>query len=270
MLAVMTTADNHAHSQFSWDAPLGDMDATCARAVQLGLSSVAFTDHCDWVRGMEATVDVAAYFECVERCRAKYPSLRILSGLEMGEPHLYREEAAGLLRHPFDRVLASIHCIAWEGRLTDASERGFLTAENFVEVFRRYMESTVALLESDLPFQVLAHIDYAKRYRPEGVAYNDRDYEAEFRAALRAAARRDAVLEINTTRGGDPARYLSPGPNVIGWWREEGGRAVSFGSDTHSAKHLAAGFEYARDVAEGAGFRAQDDPLDFWVSPRHF
>lgn len=270
MLAVMTAADNHAHSQFSWDAPLGDMDATCAAAVRMGLPSIAFTEHCDWVRGAEAAVDVSAYLDCVERCRAKYASLRILTGVEMGEPHLYRDEARALLTHPFERVLASIHCIAWEGRLTDASERGFLAVDNVGVVFRRYLESTVALMESDIQFQVLAHIDYPKRYLPKGVLYDEREFEPEFRAALRAAAKRDAVLELNTTRGGEPARYLSPGPSVVRWWREEGGRAISFGSDTHSPNHVAAGFEYAREVAEAAGFRPQDDPLEFWVSSRHF
>ena len=163
------------------------------------------------------------------------------------------------------RVLASVHCIAWEGRLTDASSRGFLTADNFGEAIRRFLESTVALLESDVPFQVLAHIDYPKRYLPAGVPYDDRAFEEEFRTVLRAAAKRDSVLEINTTRGGAPGRYLSPGPNVVRWWREEGGGAISLGSDTHSPKHLAAGFEYARDVAEAAGFKAQDDPLAFWM-----
>jgi histidinol-phosphatase (PHP family) len=261
----MILPDNHVHTQFSWDAPNGDMDATCARAVQMGLPSVAFTEHCDWVRGVEATFDVAEYFECLERCRAKYPSLRILSGVEMGEPHIYREEARAVLSHPFERVLASIHCIAWEGRVIDASEPGFLTEANFGEVFRRFLASTVALLESNQAFQVLAHIDYPKRYLPEGMPFDDREFEAEFRAALKAAAQRDVVLEINTTRGGDPARYLSPGPNVVCWWKEEGGRAISFASDTHSPKHLAAGFEFARDVAEAAGFRPQDDPLAFWT-----
>jgi hypothetical protein len=40
---------------------------------------------------------------------------------------------------------------------------------------------------------------------------------------------------------------------------------ISFGSDAHSPDKLAAGFAYARDVAEATGFRPQDDPLAFWV-----
>ena len=36
-------ADRHVHSEWSWDAAQGDMMATCARAVELGLPALAFT-----------------------------------------------------------------------------------------------------------------------------------------------------------------------------------------------------------------------------------
>ncbi len=44
---VVVVADGHVHSEWSWDARLGWMDATCARAVQVGLPAVAFTEHVD-------------------------------------------------------------------------------------------------------------------------------------------------------------------------------------------------------------------------------
>jgi len=40
--------DGHVHTQWSWDAPYGDMLATCARALQIGLRSLAFTEHADF------------------------------------------------------------------------------------------------------------------------------------------------------------------------------------------------------------------------------
>lgn len=259
-------ADNHVHSQFSWDADDGDMDATCRRAVELGLPSIAFTEHADWVRGPEAVFDVAGYFECIERCRAAYPDLRILSGVEMGEPHRYPEAARAFLAAPFERVLGSVHCIEWKGDTTDASEEGFLTPEDAGAIFRVYLSEVIVLLESDQPFQVLSHLDYPKRYWPAHPAYSDVPYEAEYRAILRAAAHRDAVLEVNTTRGREPERFLCPSPTVLRWWREEGGRAVSFGSDAHSPGDLVAGFKLAREVTIAAGFKPQDDPTAFWVS----
>lgn len=241
------------------------MDATCRRAVELGLPSIAFTDHMDWVRGRKGLFDATGYFECIERCRAAYPALRILSGVELGEPHNYPEEAREVLSGPFQRVLASVHCVQWKGRAHDASERGFLTRQNVDAVYRLYLTEVKRLAASDIPFQVLAHLDYPKRYWPAASRYDEQAYEGELRDALRALAARGAALEINTTRGGDPARYLCPGPGVVRWWREEGGEAVSFGSDAHSAELLAAGFAIAQQAAEAAGFRPQEHITGFWL-----
>lgn len=241
------------------------MERSCERALELGLPSIAFTEHADWIRGDYAVFDADGYFECLERCRAAYAGLRILSGIEMGEPHLYPEGARELLLVGFERVLGSVHCVEWEGRTEDASEPGFLAEGDAEEMFRGYLREVLALVESDIPFQVLAHLDYPKRYWPEAPAYAEERYEEEFRTVLRAAARRDVALEVNTTRGGEPARFLCGGPVLLRWWREEGGRAISFGSDAHNPDHVAAGFAVAREAATAAGFRAQDDPLGFWM-----
>jgi len=241
------------------------MQQSCQRAIELGLPSIAFTEHADWIRGADAVFDVGGYFDCVERCRAAFPGLRVVSGVELGEPHRYPEAASALLAAPFDRVLGSVHCVEWKGRSTDASESGFLAPADVGDIFRLYLGEVLALIESDQPFQVLAHLDYPKRYWPAEPNYDETPYQEEFRAVLRAAARREIALEVNTTRGRDPARYLCPGPAVLGWWREEGGRAVSFGSDAHSPEKLAAGFTLARELVTAAGFKPQDDPTGFWI-----
>ena len=104
----MLPADGHVHSQFSWDAPQGDMHATCARAVAIGLPALAFTEHVDltaWSlherpvpsryrgsldehgRFLGSPLEVDAYLEEVDRCRHLFPDLRIWSGIELSEGH---------------------------------------------------------------------------------------------------------------------------------------------------------------------------------------
>jgi histidinol-phosphatase (PHP family) len=51
---------------------------------------------------------------------------------------------------------------------------------------------------------------------------------------------------------------------LIGWWREAGGRAVSFGSDAHQPWRVGDRFKLAVDVVEAAGFRGGRDRFDFW------
>ena len=259
--------DHHVHTEWSWDAERGDMERTCARALELGLPSVAFTEHADWVRGPECVVDLDGYLECVERCRARFPGLRILSGVELGEPHRHPAETRALLaRAPLDRVLGSVHTIQWQGGEDDASKPGFLRPETVDEQYRAFLEDTRRMLDGEVTFAVLAHLDYPKRYWPQGAApYAAARFEEELRAVLGAAARAGVALEVNTTRGGPAERYLCPGPEVVRWWAEAGGRAVAFGSDAHSPDRLAAGFREAAAMVEAAGYRPQADPHAFWT-----
>ncbi len=74
---------------------------------------------------------------------------------------------------------------------------------------------------------------------------------------LRALASSGRVLEINT---------FSPMASVtmLRWWRDEGGTAVSFGSDAHVASRVGDKFRQAVEIAEAAGFGRGRDPAGFW------
>jgi histidinol-phosphatase (PHP family) len=64
------------------------------------------------------------------------------------------------------------------------------------------------------------------------------------------------VLEVNTKV---PLHTL-----LLGWWREEGGAAITFGSDAHEPVAVARGFRDAAAMAEAHGFRPGDHPGDVW------
>jgi len=243
------------------------MEATCRKAVDLGLPAIAFTDHCDFVHAFaeQQPLDLAGYLGAVERCRALFPELRILTGVELGEPHRFPAEVAALLRAaPLDRVLGSVHTLRLAGQPVDMSQ-GILTAKDSADLMRDYLAETLDLVRSDQLFDVLAHLDYPKRYWPHAdLPFRESDFEGEYRAVLRALADRGAALEVNTTRGAEHRRGLCPGPVVLGWWREAGGDRVSFGSDSHEPRLIAAGFAAAAEVVEAAGFRPARDPAAFW------
>lgn len=254
-------ADNHVHSEWSWDTRKGDMEATCARAVEIGLPSIAFTEHVDHT-ARSAPLDVEGYLASIERCRDLFPSLRILTGAEIGEAHWDPEETERLLAGGrFERVLASLHSAQEiEGRPDLATLYASQPPE---QVLRDYLAETEKMITAFDGFQVLAHIDYpARRWpTPDGRSwdkelFDPRICEEEYRHVLRVLAGTGRVLEFNTR--------VPLHPLILDWWHDVGGEAVSFASDAHRPDVLAHGFRDAVRVAEAAGFRPGRDPLDFW------
>lgn len=240
------------------------MERSCERAIEVGLPAIAFTEHADWalVHEGQHAVDIASYFDAVERCRTKFKGLRILTGVELGEPHWFPGEVAEVLAAgPLDQVHGSIHCIRLDGELLDASQFRDHPGIDFPRAVREYFRETLAMLDGGQGFETLAHLDYPKRYWQDGLApYREEDYEAEIRAILIAAARTGRVLEVNTTRG----KTLCPDITVVRWWREVGGQAVQYGSDAHQPDKVAEGFKLATQMVEAAGFKPARDPMALW------
>ncbi len=262
-------ADLHLHSEWSWDAPQGGMEESCRQARAAGLRVVAFTEHADYTAiAGGARLDVPGYLDAVARCRRQFPDLTIWSGVELGEPHRFRAEAAAVLdAGGFDWVLGSLHCVEVQGKLVESSELGRDPVVAPGDLMRAYFGELLALIRGPVRFQVLAHLEYPKRYWPAGWApYDPGDYQEEIRGVLAAAAAAGLVLELNTSRGQDPERRMCPAPVVLRWWREAGGRAVSLGSDAHQPAWVAGGFALAQDVVAAAGFAADQARLGLWAS----
>ena len=113
------------------------------------------------------------------------------------------------------------------------------------------------MIESSDAFAVLAHIDYpVRRWPAEAGPFDPADFEEEHRAVLGALARPGRALEVNTRV---PLRA-----EVVRWWHEVGGEAVSFGSDAHVPSAVAHDFTEAAAMVEAQGFVPGRDPHDFW------
>lgn len=266
-------SDDHVHSEWSHDTGYGtSMDECCRWAVANGVPAVAFTEHVDFVRWSEGDhgglelpgrahvgpLDVAGYLASIERCRARYPQLRIRTGVEAGEAHLFAGSLDGVLASaPFERVLGSLHAIPDGGRLEYVDT--VIARQQPAEVVRRYFAELLRLVEGSAAFEVLAHVDYPRRAwsRYCATPFRETDFEAEYRAVFAALASSGRVLEVNT-------RSPLPTPDLLRWWHGAGGGAVSFGSDAHQAYRVGARFDLAVAVAEDAGFRPGRDRYDFW------
>jgi histidinol-phosphatase (PHP family) len=259
------------------------MALSCARAVDLGLPAIAFTEHLDhtvWTVALDGPhasdhlaalatpdgqltpprLDVSGYLAASEECRERFPGLRILSGLETGEPHRHAAAVAKVLgAGRFDRVLGSLHCLPLPGGGNRFAEPpGLYEHREAPEVVREYLAEVARLVGESDAFSVLAHIDYPIRYWPRHKAgpFDLAAFEDEFRHALRATARSGRALEISTR--------IPLHATILRWWHEEGGDAVTFGSDAHEPSGIARGFREAAQMAQAHGFRPGPTPYDIW------
>ena len=259
---------------------MGSMEGACSRAVDIGLPAIAFTEHLDHTAWTVAPgelagsdhlaslvtpeglltpplFDAGGYLEAIERCRHLFPGLHILSGLEMGEPHWHPAATARILAAgPFDRVLGSVHCLPDGDGF--AEPPGLYRHGLAAVVVRNYLAEVVSLVTGSDAFSVLAHIDYPVRSWPAHAGpFEPAAFEAELRHALRATAQSHKALEVNTA--------IPLHSTVLRWWREEGGEAITFGSDAHEPSVVARGLRDAADMAEAHGFRPGRDPYDLWT-----
>ncbi len=283
----MLPFDGHVHTQFSWDASSGDMHATCARAVAIGLPALAFTEHVDltpWSlhgrdlpqhyrghvgvdgRFLGAPLDVAAYLMEIDRCRHAFPDLRILSGIELSEGHWHPGPVAELLAAAdLDRVVGSVHALV--DALVDLHANPICSAHvevmdgygqrEPVDVVLAYLDEVGAMAASDAPFEVLGHIDYPLRFWPSKAGAVPWTVLREaFDAALAALAGSGRALEVNTR--------LPLSPLVVDWWHKAGGQAVVFGSDAHDPNHVAHDFAETAAMVQAHGYRPGTTPYEHW------
>ena len=201
-------------------------------------------------------IDVDGYWAELTECRERFPDLRIWSGVETGEPHLFATSVAAHLRDsPVDRVLGSLHSLSLDGQLVGVGRLLYVDPD---ATMRRYLGEVVQMIESSDVFQVLAHVDFPRRYWPGGSGhFVEKDYEEEYRGVFRALAGTGRALEVNTS---SPLASI----DQVRWFHEEGGEAVSFGSDAHAPTAVGQRFDLAVDIVEAAGFRPGRDRFDFW------
>ena len=104
------TVDLHVHTEFSCDSET-DMELCVKHAIHRKIQTICFTEHVDFnpVDYGYLYYDSKRYFEKLNCMKETYSdSLRILAGMEFGEPHLYPEELRHLSEYPYDYIIGSM------------------------------------------------------------------------------------------------------------------------------------------------------------------
>jgi histidinol-phosphatase (PHP family) len=250
--------DLHVHSTISHDGQASIRDY-CLQARELGITELGFSEHLDLFPGDPhfGLHDYERYLAEVREARAEFPELKIRMGVEATFlPEIRKELQEYLEGKDYDYVLAAVHLLEG-GRVTVSEESGcteLFSRREAADCYEEYFELTLEAVRSGL-FDGLAHLDLINRY---GLGYcPDWEWTACYgliRRTFEGMLKRGMALEINGSGfRSQPARSY-PDQDLIRFYRELQGEAVTVGSDAHKLEDLGGGIGQGLAILKYLGF----------------
>ena len=239
-------ADLHIHTAFSCDSD-ADMEQYIIQAIDQKMQMICFTDHVDLNPHDYGYLyyKPEAFLEMCRGLQAKYGHLiRIGTGIEFGEPHLYPDQLKELSSLPYDFIIGSIHWI--QDMFPDPKTRARYSAKEFFSIYWKEMLQTV----KHGGFDALGHVDFPKRYYGE-LYYS----ENQVREIYKHLLDQDMVIEINTSSLRKGLDETMPGRELLEIYKDCGGGFVTIGSDAHLVEDVGADSAIAQKLIRDFGFQ---------------
>jgi histidinol-phosphatase (PHP family) len=242
--------DYHIHSHFSSDSNL-DAPSLISAAINKGYSEIAFTDHFDLLPSEIAVYGVPsykAYSQTVKNLRNKFPGIKILKGVELGEYHRCHKLVDEIIftdEEP-DLIIASVHILP-DG--TNCSTRNQIPfTEKHIESY--YLENLA--LAAYGHFDILGHLGIFKRYLTEEP--EEKNFLDIVEEIFKQLIRQNIALEVNLSGLRNPLKKLIPSPELLHIYRQMGGELITIGSDSHHLDHFDAHYSEAIQRLSNTGF----------------
>ncbi len=256
----MFLCDYHTHTHFSFDgAPASTHDAMCRRALEVGLTDIAFTDHCDINAEVERLYDFPydadKAFASMMEVKEKYKGrLNVVCGLELGNATQYPAEAKAVLdAHPYEFVIGSLHnlnrvpdfCVMSFGHMSD----GLIN-----QLFDRALDETIEMARFP-GISTVGHITYMHRYITlAGKKLDFKPYYDKLTHLYRTVIDRDIAIEINVSTLWKGLGISMPTMELLKLYRDCGGKLITIGSDSHAPETLAKAIRKGYAILETVGF----------------
>ncbi len=264
--------DCHTHTHNSPDADNKSVADLCRRAVEMGLDTLAVTDHCEANRfyGMEYynavpqpdneydTYDFRDYFlkSMAENTEAKEifkGKLNVVCGIELGQANRDLKAADEILADKrLDFIIGSMH------EIPNHLDFAFLdySKENIPLLLDEYFNEIYKLCQWG-KFDVLGHLTYTLRYieGEYGFKTDMSPYNEIIAESFRLIAQKGKGIEINTSGLRQKYKKTFPTLEYVKLFRDLGGEIISVGSDSHTPDDLAKGIKEGLEIAAAAGFK---------------
>lgn len=265
----MNLIDCHTHTQFSVDSE-ADINKMIERAIELGLSAYAITDHCECNRwySEDHYMDEDTYhffdfgrdFEnsvsTVTKLKEQYGSqINLICGTEMGQATQDLEIAEKIINDPrLDFIIGSMHQLPKTEDFALIDYTGY-TIDEINTLLERYFTEIYKLCKWG-KFDVLGHLTYTLRYIKGNFGF-DADisrYDEIIAESFRELIYNGCGIEINTSGLRQNYGDTFPSLKYVKLYRDMGGEILSIGSDAHTVEDLGKGVSEGAEIAKTAGF----------------
>lgn len=256
----MFLCDYHTHTRFSFDGdPNATPDAMCRRALELGLTHLAITDHYDVNAEVEGHFDTPydgdAAFAALQEVKEKYKGrLNVLCGLELGNAPQYPLQAqAALEAHPYEFVIGSLHNLQ---NVPDFCYMNFerMSQNQIAQLFHRALDETLEVARFP-GITTLGHVTYMHRYVTLGGRTLDfKPYYEKLEQIFRTIIQRDVALELNVSPLWKGLGISLPTMELLKLYKDCGGRLVTIGSDAHAPENLGKAIRKGYALLQAVGF----------------
>ncbi len=244
--------DYQVHSFRSHDGKASITDQ-CARAVDIGLDEIGFTEHKDFdpFDPLADYFNYDDYMEEIAAARNRFGErLKVRAGIEIDYQIWFEDKIAEYLdSHPFDFVLGSVHYVHRKMLMTPEYNRNRSAKTAYADYFSAVRDSAASGL-----FDIVAHLEYANR---RGLAawgpYDANAYRNELESLFALMVAKDMPLEINTAGLHQGLGISYPTAATVALYAECGGRRISIGSDGHHPDQLAHAYVEAVEIALANG-----------------
>jgi histidinol-phosphatase (PHP family) len=258
----MIKSDQHMHSSFSGDSKAQIPDIINS-AIEKNLDTICLTDHFDPLfpcyRADEDNIfelDTVRYNEMAVKLRNNeeiQSKINVRVGVELGiYPKVYdmcKEIAA---EYPYDFIILSSHTAGG----MDPYWPEYWEDKDPIDGIKMYFEEILQNLQNYDDFDVYGHLDYCVRYTKTTPKQRSlKLYKEIIREIFRIIVDEGKGIEINS--GGLRRKgfeLFNPSTEILTFYKECGGKIITFGSDAHTPEDVAYGIKEAGDILKTIGF----------------
>ena len=231
----MLKQNMHIHSKHSWDSNMS-LEIISSELIEKGIYYAGITDHIEFSHETLPYVltNLKIRNEEIDKLNDKYKGkIKLLKGVEISSPHLYKDKVDALRVMDIDYIIGSIHSI-------DKTPKTSLAKK---QATYKYYEEMLKMIKAN-QIDVVGHIDYINRYYDGD--YTDYNQLAKLFALMK---QNNIITEINTSAQRRNAKQaFFPSLDKIKLYSKTSDKII-IGSDAHESHELFDDLDKANYIA---------------------